>query len=162
MHFIRATVWFVNLIDNHNWFEAQLNCFAQYKTSLRHWTFKGIHQKENAICHFQNAFYFSTKVGVTWSIDDVDLGVFVPDRYVFGNDGDTAFPFQIVVVQNQILKLLIFTEDFGCVNDFIHESSFTMIDVGDDGYVSNCLHIAKNGRKSTVIFRTICFLIVKI
>jgi hypothetical protein len=46
------------------------------------------------------------------------------------------------------------------VNDFIHESSFTMIDVGDDGYVSNCLHIAKNGRKSTVIFETKCFLIV--
>jgi hypothetical protein len=27
-----------------------------------------------------------------------------------------------------------------------------MVDVGDDGYIANCLHIAENGRKSTAFF----------
>jgi hypothetical protein len=46
------------------------------------------------------------------------------------------------------------------MNDFIHQSGFAMVDVGDDGYVTDCLHIAKNGRKSTVFSDRSGFLIV--
>jgi len=36
-----------------------------------------------------------------------------------------------------------------------------MVDVGDDGDVSDCLHNAENGRKSTVFFDPFCFAFVK-
>jgi hypothetical protein len=48
------------------------------------------------------------------------------------------------------------------VNNFVHQCGLAMVDVGDDGYVPDCLHVTKNGRKSTDFFRSFDYLYVKI
>jgi hypothetical protein len=47
------------------------------------------------------------------------------------------------------------------VDDFIYQCGLAMVDVGDDGDISDCLHVAENGRKSTVFSDPIGFAFVK-
>jgi hypothetical protein len=107
---------------------------------LWHWSFKGIDKEDYSVGHFQYAFYFTSKVGVTWGVNDVDFMVLVTNGYVLGKDGDSALTLKIIVVQDEIFKLLIFSEDFGNVDNFIHKGCFTVVNVCDDRDIPNLLH----------------------
>jgi hypothetical protein len=52
---------------------------------------------------------------VTGGINDVDFRTFPLNTHVFGQNGDTALAFQIVVIEDQLPYFLIITEQTGLV-----------------------------------------------
>ena len=140
MHLFRAAVRFVHLVHHHNRFKSDLKCLLQHKTRLRHRSFKSINEKDATICHVEHTLHLTTKVGVTWSVDDVDFGVFVVDRHVFRKDGDTTFTFEVVIVEHKFARLLVGAEKVTCQEHFVHEGCLTVVYVSNDGDVANVLH----------------------
>ena len=140
VHLVGAAVGFVHLVDHHDGSESQGQGFAQHKAGLRHGAFKGIHQQNDPVGHLEHPLYLAAKVRVTRRVDDVDLDVFVAHRHVFRDDGNAAFALQVVAVEQQFAHLLVVAEDFGSVNDFIHQRGFAVVYVGNDGHISDILH----------------------
>ena len=112
MHFIGTAICFINLIDNHNWLQMQLQCFLQHKTSLWHGAFKSIHQKYNAIRHFQYTFHFTTKVTMARCVNHIYFDAVVGNSSVFGENGNATFLFKIIAVHDQFTCILIVTKYF--------------------------------------------------
>ncbi len=52
------------------------------------------------------------KSHVARRVDDVDFGTVVVHGHVFGKDGDTPLTLQIVVVQDEVALVFVFTEQF--------------------------------------------------
>src|SRR5690606_19010833 len=105
-----AAVRFVYLIYNNYRFKAKGQSFAKYKTSLWHGAFKGIYQQQHAVGHFQYTFYFTAKVGVTRSINNIDFHSLIHHRYVLGKNCDSPFAFQVVIVQYELSAGLVIPE----------------------------------------------------
>ncbi len=95
-HLGRAGTVAVNLIDDHHRALAEPQCLFQHETGLRHTALEGVYQQENAIHHHQDTFHLAAKIGVAGRVHDVDLGVAVHYRRIFGQDGDAALTLQIV------------------------------------------------------------------
>ena len=108
--FLGAAVGFVDFVDDDNGFEADLQGLLQNKARLRHGTLEGVDEQQAAVGHVEHAFHFTAEVGVARSVDDVDLGVPIVDRYVLGKDGDAPLAFQIVVVEHEFAGLLVGAE----------------------------------------------------
>ena len=132
MHFFRSTVFLINFVDDHARFQTKVDCLLKYKTGLWHGPLKGVHQQQNPICHVQNTLYLTTKIGVTRGIYNIDFCVFVNNGNVFGNNGDSTLPFQVVVIQYQVALVLIFSEQLAMVHNFINQGSFTVVYVCND------------------------------
>jgi hypothetical protein len=115
MGFVGITVWLIYFIDHHNRLFTEGQGFLQHETGLWHRTFEGIHQQQYTIGHVQHTFYLSTKIRVTGGINDVDFRTFPLNTHVFGQNGDTALAFQIVVIEDQLPYFLIITEQTGLV-----------------------------------------------
>jgi len=140
LHFVRTAVRLIYFIDNNNWVQAQVQCFLQYKTCLRHWSFKGIHQQTNTICHFQYPLYLTAKVGVTRGIDHINFNAFISNGCILTEDGNAAFSFQVIAVHDQFAGILVVTKGFCGVKDLIYQGCFSVVNVSDDRYISD-IHI---------------------
>src|SRR5690606_32703393 len=97
----------VDLIDDHNGFEAQLQRFASYETGLRHRAFNSIHQQQNTVNHGQHPLDLATKVSVSGRINNVDMCTVVADRAVLGQNGDTALFLDVIRVHDPFGNLLV-------------------------------------------------------
>ena len=108
--FIRTGFRTVDLIDTYDHVQIQFQRFFQNEFGLRHSTFERIYDQDNTVYHLQDTFYFAAEVRMTWSVDDVDLGIFVINSCIFGKNRDTTFPLDIVGVHDTFLDFLIRTE----------------------------------------------------
>jgi hypothetical protein len=79
----------------------------------------------------------STEVGVAGGVDDVDLGVLELDSGVLGQDGDAPLLFQLVRIHDSLGKGFVGTEGAGLAQHCVHEGRLAVVDVGDDGDVSD-------------------------
>ena len=140
MHFIGTAIRFIHFIDHHDRMQIQLQGFLQYETGLRHRTFKGIHQQNHPIGHFKYTLHLTSEIGVARGIDHIDLVSTVHHRSVLGKDGDAALTFQVVTVHDQLPCLLVFTKNLCGVQDLVHQGCFSVVNVGDNGYVSD-IHV---------------------
>ncbi len=80
----------------------------QDEAGLGHGAFEGVDEEEDAVGHFEDAFDFAAEVGVAGGVDDVDFagdagGIGVGHGDVFGEDGDAAFAFEGVVVEDEVV-----------------------------------------------------------
>jgi hypothetical protein len=79
---------------------------------------------------------------VAGGVDQVDLDrlfrnrVEVVNRDVFREDGDAALAFERVAVEHRVLYLVV-AEVAGLAQEGVDQRRFPMVDVGDDGDVSN-------------------------
>ncbi len=79
------------------------------------------------------------------SIYNVDFVSFIRHADVFGEDGDSPFPFKVVVVQDQLPRILLaFPRHLGLGNHLVHKRGLSVVHVGHNGYIPNILH---NGAK---------------
>ena len=81
--FIQSGIRTVNLVDHYNNLESHFQCLGEYETSLRHRAFCGIDQQQGTIYHAQNTFYFTSEVGMSWCINDINLGIPIPNGSIF-------------------------------------------------------------------------------
>lgn len=146
MHLVRAAIGLVHLINDHDGFQPQLQCLLQNKPCLRHRPFKSIYQQQDTIGHFQYPLHLSTEIRVTRSIYYVDLMLLILHRGILAEDGNASLPFQIVVIHDQFPCILILPEHLGGMQDLIHQSGLTMVNVSDDGDVSDIHFIVAEGR----------------
>ncbi|EJW97507.1 hypothetical protein EVA_14391 [gut metagenome] len=140
IHFIRAAVGFVYLVDYHNRFQTDFQGFLQNKASLRHRAFKRVYQQDTSVCHVQHTFHFTAEVAVPRSVDDVNFGAVVVDGYVFGKNGYTPFALQVVVIQDKVTTILVVAE-IARQQHLVNQCCFPMVYMGNDCNVSNVLHI---------------------
>ena len=83
-NFFRTGFRTVDLVDADDDMKVQLQSFTENEFSLWHSTFKGIYQKNNAVYHLKNTFYFTTEVCMARGINDIDLYSLVMYSSVFG------------------------------------------------------------------------------
>ena len=69
---------------------------------------------------------------MTRGVDDVDVGVAVPDRAILGEDRDPALPLEIVGVHHALGDVLVLRERAGLHEQLVDERRLAVIDVGDD------------------------------
>ncbi len=86
----------VDLVDHHDRLEAKFKRLLQYETSLRHRTFLCVNNQQHRVDRAKHALHFRAEVGVSWCINNVDLGALVGDGGVFRVDSNTALLFDLV------------------------------------------------------------------
>ncbi len=63
-------------------------------------------------------------------------GSYDADGGVLGQDGDAAFPLQVVGVHDPLGHLLVGAEDVGLPQQAVHQGRLAVVDVGDNGDVA--------------------------
>ena len=137
---VDALVGAVDLVEHHNNAVAELERAAQDEAGLGHGALRRVHQQDDAVDHLEDTLHFAAKVGVARGVDDVDLGVAVPDGGVLGHDGDAALALEIARVHDPVHDLLIIPVDAGLLEHFIDQRGLAVVDVGNDGDVSELIH----------------------
>ena len=137
MHLIGPAVWLIYLVDHHNRMQVELQGLLEYKTRLRHRPFKGIHQQDYPVGHFQYPLYFSAEIRVTRGVDHIDFYIFIGNRSILTEYGDAPLTLQIVGVHDQITGFLVIPEYLGGMQDLVNQRGLTMVNVGNNGYISD-------------------------
>ena len=70
-------------------------------------------------------------------VEDVDLHAFPDDGAVLGFDGDPALPLEVHAVHNPLLGLLSRSEHARLLEHGVDEGRFPMVDMGDDGDITD-------------------------
>ena len=135
---VRARAWTVDLVDDNDRLQTQCQRFTRDETGLRHRAFLCIDQQQNRVDHRQNTFHFAAEVGVAWGVDDVDVGAFVLNSAVLRQNRNAALLFQVVRVHDSGVDRLVFTEGAGLAQQLIHQRGFAVVNVGDNGDITNC------------------------
>ncbi len=112
---------------------------AEHEARLRHRSVERIDDEQNAVDHAQNALDLATEVGVAGRVDDVDLGPVPAHRRVLGQDRDSALALERIGIHHALDDDLIIAECAGLPEHLVHERSLAVIDVRDDGDVSDLL-----------------------
>ena len=137
-HFLGARIGAVDLVDDDNRAQAQSQSLAGNELCLRHRPFGGIDEQHDAIDHRQNAFDFAAEIGVSGSVDDVDVGGFVVglvgpfDRRALGENGDAAFFFEIVRIHGAFGDALILAEGPRLPEQLVDKRGLAVVNVRDN------------------------------
>src|SRR5690606_14524959 len=107
----------------------------RYKTGLGHGAAHRIHNQQHRIHHGEHTLHFTTKVGVTGGVYDVNAVVIPLDSGVLGEDGNTAFPLLIVAVHHQIAGIIAAIESAGLAQELINHGGFAVVNVSNNGDV---------------------------
>ena len=110
---VRTGARTVNLVQHDDRLEATGESLHGHEAGLRHRAVNGVDEQADGIDHGQHALDFTTEVGVTWGIDDVDVRAFVFDGAVFGKNRDATFFFEIVGIHHACFNLLVVAESAG-------------------------------------------------
>ena len=135
-YFVYPRIGTVNFVYHNDDPMSQFHSSSQHKTSLRHRSLRSIHQKDYAVDHFQNPFHLAAEVRVAGGIYNIDFYPFIQNRGVFREDGNASFPFQVSRVHHPFLYHLIFVVFTTLLEHLIHQSCFSVVNVGDDGDIS--------------------------
>ena len=151
-HLVDALVRAVYLVDHYDDPVAQLQGPAEDEAGLGHGTLGGVHQKDDAVDHFQYALHLAAEVGVARGVHNIYLGVAVPDGGVFGHNGDAPLPLQVVGVHDPVHHFLVLPVDAGLLEHLVHQGGLAVVHVGDYGYVSQLIHKALPAFSSSKIY----------
>ena len=142
-HFVGPSVGSVDLVDHDDRLKPELQRFAQHELRLRHRPFERVDQQQDRVDHLQHPLDLTAEIGVSGRIDDVDLVVVPTDRGALRVDRDAAFAFQVVRIHRPLLELTVSGDRLGLFQELVDQGGFPVVDVGDDGDVSNTAHGAR-------------------
>ena len=100
----------VDLVDAHDNGKLQLQSLSQHELGLRHGTLESVHNQNHAVHHLEDPLHLAAEVRMARGVDDVDLGAFVGDGSVFGEDGDTPFSLDVVGIHDPLRHVLMLAE----------------------------------------------------
>ena len=90
----------VDLVDKHDRSQTLLKGFLQHKAGLGHRPLVRINDQQATVDHAQHPLHFTTEIGVSRRVNDVDPGVVVGDSRVLGQDRDAPLTLQVVGVHH--------------------------------------------------------------
>jgi hypothetical protein len=102
----------------------------------------GIDDQQHAVDHVHDAFDFAAEIGVARSIDDVNVVILVFKGGVFGANGNALLAFEVHGVHDPFLvgDGLVGAESTRLLQQAIDKRCFPMINMGNDGDITNMLH----------------------
>ena len=127
----------VDLVHDDNGLEAERQRLARDEARLRHRAFDGVDDQQHAVDHRQHALHLAAEVGVARRVDDVDARAAVIDGAVLRQDRDATFLFDVVRVHDPLADFLVGGEGAGLTQQAVDQRGLAVVDVGDDGDVSN-------------------------
>src|SRR3569833_1559829 len=109
---------------------------------------RGIHHQQRALAGRERTRYFVREIDVTGRIDEVEeiaLAVVGGESQgdTLGLDGDAALALEVHRVEHLGLHLTV-AQTAAHLDETVGERRLTVIDMGDDGKVSNVLHAQKS------------------
>ena len=139
---VDALVGAVDLVDDDDDAVAELERLAEHEARLRHGALGGVHEQDDAVDHLQDTLDLAAEIGVTRRVDNVDLRVAVAHGGVLGQDRDAALTLQIVGVHDALDDFLMLSICTALLEHFVDQRGLAVVNVGDDGDVSQFLHFA--------------------
>ena len=136
---VDAPVRAVDLVDHHDGRQPELERLAEHEPGLRQRALRGVDQEQDPVHHVERALHFAAEIRVAGGVDDVDLGAPVNDRGVLGHDGDALLPLQVDAVHDPFGHRLVVPENAALPEHGIDEGGLAVVDVGDDGQISQIL-----------------------
>ena len=127
----------VDLVHDDNRGKTELQSLLRHKAGLGHRAFECVNHQDNAIDSAQNAFHLATEVSMPRGIDDVHAVSLVHHARVLGEDGNAAFAFEVIGVHHAVHDFFTFMEGTALFEELVHQGCFTVVNVGDDGNVSD-------------------------
>ena len=134
----------VDLVDNDDDLQAVGESLAEHEARLRLGAVIGVDYKENTVHHAEGAFNFAAEVGVAGGIENVDDLALPVDGSVFGFDSDALFLFEVHGVHGADLDGLVGAIDAAFLEKLVNKGGLPMVNVGDDGDITDVL-IHKHG-----------------
>ena len=104
---------------------------------MGHHAFRGVYQQQTAVSQSQRALHLAAKIGVARGINQIDLGNAVLQRDVLGQNRNAALTLKIVRVQYASTTQFAFPVLTRLAQHLVYKRCFAVINVGDDGNVSN-------------------------
>ena len=143
-HLVRIRRRQIDLVQNRENLEALVNCRNTIGDTLRLDTLRRIDDQQRPFAGGQRPGYFVRKIDVPWRIDEVELVDFagvapVAQRYALGLDRNPALALQVHGIQHLFLHLPI-AQAAAVVNEAVGQRRFAVVDMGDNGKISNVLH----------------------
>ncbi len=142
-HPVRTRARTVDLVDHDDRPEAHRESLLGDESRLRHRAVDGVDQQQHRIDHGQHALHLAAEVGVARGIDDVDAVIVPGDRGVLRQDGDPALALLVIGIHHPLGQLLVRGELAGLAQELVDQRGLAMIDMGDDGDVSE-LHVGRD------------------
>ena len=133
---VRTRARTVNLVDHDDWLQAGFESLLGHEAGLRHRAVLGVDQQQHGVDHRHYTLNLATEVGVAGGVDDVDVVAVPVDGGVFRQNGNTALFFLVVGVHDALVVELVTLQSAGLTQEFVDQSGFTMVNVGDDGDVT--------------------------
>ena len=133
----RVTTVTVDLVHDDDRGKAEFQSLLRHEAGLGHGAFECVNDQKNAIDCTQNAFHLATEVSMPRGIDDVHAVSLVHHARVLGEDGNAAFAFKVVGVHHAVHDFFTFMEGSALFEELVHQGCFTVVNVGDDGNVSD-------------------------
>ena len=62
----------VDLVNHDDWFQATRKGLHSHEARLWHWAILGINDQQYTINHRHHTLNFTTEIGVTWGVNDVN------------------------------------------------------------------------------------------
>ena len=142
----------VDLVHDEDHRQPALERLAQHEARLGEGALGGVDEQEDAVDHRQPALHFAAEVGVTGGVDDVELDAVVTHRGVLGQDRDALLTLQVHRVHHAVVDVLVVPERAGLPQHRVDERGLPVIDVGDDGDVSE-IFAASHERRGRILRR---------
>ena len=138
----------INLVDHENWDDFLTESLSEDGLGLYGSTFDIVDDDKGTISNSEGSSDFSGEINVTGGVDEVDeetfwLLIFVKDiglevhGHTGGLDGDTSFLFILSGIGGSGITSSLAGNDTGFGNEGISESRFSVIDVSNNGHVSD-------------------------
>jgi hypothetical protein len=126
----------VDLVDHNQRLQPAGESLLRNEAGLGHRPVDGVDQQQDAVDHRQNAFDLAAEIGVAGRIDDVDAIVLPAKRRVLREDRDTPFAFEHVGVHDPVWRRGTRSERAGLLQQLVDKRGLAVIDVGDNGDVT--------------------------
>ena len=140
VHLFGAAVGFVDLVYHHYGLQPYLQGLLQHKPRLRHRALKGVDEQQTAVGHVQHALHLAAEVRVARGVYDVYLRSFPIDGDVFREDCYAPLALQVVAVEHLPAEVLPVAEQVSGEHHLVHQRCLSVVNVGNDCYVSDVLH----------------------
>ena len=127
----------VDLVDDKDHGQRLLQGLLQDEARLGQGPLAGVDQKDRPVDEVEAPLHLAAEIGVSRRVHDVDLGCAVPDGGVLRHDRDAALALEIHGVHDALHELLVGPEDAALPEHAVHERCLAVVDVGDDGDISD-------------------------
>jgi hypothetical protein len=103
-----------------------------------------VDNEQDAVHHFHDPLDFAAKISVTRCIDDVDPVTVPLKSCILRANRDSFFALEIHRIHHALFNLLIGAKRPRLAQQLIDQSSLAMIDVRNDGDITNFIHWGKS------------------